>query len=175
MDAIWAWGAPEFELTRQQWLPCEMESAFAFFEDPSNLPRITPPWMGFRVLAMAPNTIRAGTQILYRLRWMGIPYLWRTLIADWLPGERFVDTQLRGPYVYWHHTHSFVRCGAGVSISDRVRYRLPFGPLGVLLHRLLIRRQLEEIFDYRVRKVADILADGNVLAEPPDEIGTRLQ
>jgi hypothetical protein len=49
-----------------------------------------------------------------------------------------------------------------------VRYRLPFGPLGVLMHTLIVRRQIETIFDYRAQQVADIMADGVIYGEPPE-------
>lgn len=170
MHARWAWGALEYTLTRQQWVPRELDEVFQFFEDPRNLPRITPSWIGFRILSIEPSDIRAGTQIVYRLRWSGIPYLWRTLIAEWVRGERFVDTQLEGPYILWHHAHTFVATEGGVSMTDCVRYRLPFGPFGALLHRLLVRRQLEDIFDFRVRKIAEILSDGKIFLSSKSKI-----
>ena len=34
-------------------------------------------------------------------------------------------------------------------MEDRVTYKLPCGRLGEPAHALLVRRQLEEIFDYR--------------------------
>ena len=34
-------------------------------------------------------------------------------------------------------------------MRDRVEYELPFGVLGRLAHRLLVRRQLEGIFRHR--------------------------
>jgi hypothetical protein len=34
-------------------------------------------------------------------------------------------------------------------MRDTVRYALPLGPIGELAHRLLVRRDLERIFDYR--------------------------
>jgi ligand-binding SRPBCC domain-containing protein len=38
---------------------------------------------------------------------------------------------------------------------DRVFYELPFGPLGDLVHLLNVRRDVEKIFDYRNRWIAD--------------------
>lgn len=167
MHRLLAWGAPTYTLTRQQWVPRSIEEVFTFFEDPYNLPRITPSWLNFTILSMEPNVIRAGTRIVYRLRWFGIPYLWRTLIAEWVEGEEFVDTQESGPYILWHHTHTFEPCQGGVFLTDCVRYRLPLGLFGALLHRILIRRQLDTIFDYRVQKIAELLSDGELFRAAP--------
>lgn len=164
-----ALGAPTYEIQRHQWVPRSMEEVFAFFKDPYNLPNITPAWLGFQILDMQPDVIQEGTRITYRLHWMGIPYRWRTLITEWVPGERFVDIQSRGPYILWHHTHTFTPCRNGVTLTDQVRYRLPFGPLGALLHRIFLRRQLEEIFDYRVQKIAEQFSEGDVFFSPPLE------
>ena len=71
------------------------------------------------------------------------------MIADWEPGVRFVDTQVRGPYALWHHTHEFEPDGEGTLMRDTVRYALPLGPLGALARRAFVARDLERIFDYR--------------------------
>ncbi|SHH93320.1 hypothetical protein [Desulfofustis glycolicus] len=36
---------------------------------------------------------------------------------------------------------------------DRVHYQLPYGPLGELLHRLVVRGTLERIFAFRRREL----------------------
>jgi ligand-binding SRPBCC domain-containing protein len=67
---------------------------------------------------------------------------------------RFRDVQIRGPYALWEHTHSFEPDGRGGTIMrDHVVYRLPLGPLGRLAQRLLVRRDLERIFDYRATEI----------------------
>ncbi len=43
-------------------------------------------------------------------------------------------------------------------MDDHVRYALGFGPPGELAHRLLVRRDLRAIFDFRRRAVAAILS-----------------
>jgi len=67
---------------------------------------------------------------------------------------------LRGPYRVWHHTHAFEVRGAGTLMRDRVRYALPFGALGEIAHTLLVRRDLERIFDFRRDAVGALLAPG---------------
>ena len=39
-------------------------------------------------------------------------------------------------------------------MRDTVRYALPYWPLGEVAHALLVRRDLEAIFDFRRREVA---------------------
>ena len=137
-------------LRREQRLPGAPEDVFPFFADPGNLEAITPPWLGFSVVTSRPIEMRAGTLIEYRLRLHGLPLRWLTEIADWSPGERFVDRQLRGPYALWHHTHEFAPApGGGTIMRDTVRYALPLAPLSGLAHAAFVRRDLERIFDYR--------------------------
>jgi len=142
-------------LARAQLLDAPPEAVFPFFGDASNLEAITPPWLGFRVVTPGPIEMAPGTLIEYRLRLHAVPIRWRTTIAVWDPPRRFVDVQVSGPYAMWHHTHDFEPApGGGTLMRDTVRYALPFGPLGALAHRLLVRRDLARIFDFRQAEVA---------------------
>jgi hypothetical protein len=148
-------------LERCQRVEVPIDRAFAFYADAHNLNRITPPSLGFEVTTPAPIEMAAGTLIEYRLRLHRVPLGWRTRIEVWEPPRRFVDVQVRGPYSLWEHTHTFVEDGAEMTIiRDRVRYSIPFGPLGELADRLLVRRDLKQIFDYRRDAVAEALGAG---------------
>lgn len=150
-------------LTREQTLPGSPDIVFPFFAAARNLEAITPPWLGFRVVTPEPIAMAPGTLIDYRLRLHGIPLRWRTRIERWEPGVRFVDAQLRGPYALWHHTHEFAPAPGDPTrtvMRDVVRYALPLGPLGELTHRLLVRRDLDRIFDFRAAEVARRLSAG---------------
>lgn len=138
-------------------VPVSLREAFAFFEDPHNLARITPAWLNFRIASPAPIQMRKGAEIEYRIRWLGLPFNWKTAITEYEPPFFFVDEQAAGPYAYWHHRHDFKPTEYGAMVSDRVDYALPFGPLGRLAHRLAVRRQLQEIFNYRQKALAGIL------------------
>jgi ligand-binding SRPBCC domain-containing protein len=142
-----------YVLKRTQRVALPVERVFAFYAEARNLEAITPPWLGFRVLTPGTIAMREGALIEYRLRLHGVPLRWRTRIAVWEPPRRFVDVQLRGPYSLWEHTHDFAEVEGGVEIRDRVRYALPFGPLGALAHGLLVRRDLDRIFDFRAAAV----------------------
>jgi ligand-binding SRPBCC domain-containing protein len=153
-------------LERSQRLAVPLEQAFELYAEARNLERITPPWLGFRVTTPAPIEMREGALIEYRLKLHGVPVRWRTRIAAWEPPLRFVDVQLRGPYALWEHTHTFeADSDDAVVIGDRVRYALPFGPLGELAHAAFVARDLQQIFDYRAKAVAEWL-QGDVTRSP---------
>ena len=147
-------------LLRRQRLPGTPAEVFPFFGDALNLERITPPWLGFRVITPGPIAMEAGTLIEYRLRLHGMPLRWLTRIEAWEPPRRFVDVQLRGPYRSWRHEHTFAADGSGgTEMRDRVDYALPLGPLGSLANAALVRRDLRRIFDHRAAAVAELLAE----------------
>ncbi len=126
---------------------------FEFFSNARNLEAITPPWLDFEILS-APARMQRGAELRYRLGWHGFPMHWKTVILEWQPPHAFVDLQQKGPYALWEHTHSFVAEAGGTRVIDHVRYRLPFGFLGALAHRLRVRSDVAAIFDYRARAIA---------------------
>jgi len=145
-------------LERTQRLDPPPDQVFSFFADAGNLERITPPWLGFSIVTPEPIDMRQGALIDYRLELHGIPLSWHTEIGLWDPPHRFIDVQLSGPYKLWHHTHTFEPNGGGTLMRDIVRYALPLGPLGEMARALLVRRDLDQIFDFRVEEVARLTA-----------------
>lgn len=143
-----------YTLKRVQQLPIPPDEAWAFFSAPANLKEITPAQMGFDILSDPAflGKMYPGQIIAYTVRpLMGIPLYWMTEITHVREGAYFVDEQRRGPYTLWHHQHHFKPAPGGVEMTDLVHYQLPLGWLGRLAHSLFVRRQLEQIFDYRQR------------------------
>lgn len=143
---------------RVQLIPAPLEKVWAFFVDPANLPRITPPSMQFVVLSPSRgDRIYPGELIEYKLR--PLPWLrtrWLTEITQVEEGHYFVDEQRQGPYSLWHHQHHFRKIEGGVEMTDLVHYTVPFGPLGDLANAFFVRRRLEEVFVYRRQQVEAI-------------------
>lgn len=145
-----------YTLERTLVVPRSRDEVFPFFADAANLERLTPPFLGFTILTPLPIDMRAGALIDYRIKLNGIPMRWRTLIESYDPPNSFVDTQVKGPYARWHHTHTFRDVPGGIEIGDVVRYELPLGPLGRLAHAVMVKRQLATIFDYRTRVMMEL-------------------
>ena len=136
-------------LTRSQEIKAPLDMVFRFFSRPENLQILTPPLMYMYLLTPSPIPMHVGSIIDYVVTIAGIPMRWTSCISEFEPKVRFVDVQLRGPYSFWYHTHSFEERGDMTIVHDSVVYALPLGLIGNLAHRLFVRRQLDQIFSYR--------------------------
>lgn len=145
------------QLYREQFIPAELPRVWEFFATPRNLDELTPPDLRFRILSNVPARMYPGLLIEYRISPLsGVWLSWLTEIRHLREQEYFVDEQRAGPYRLWYHEHHFAAVAGGTRMTDRVTYEVGWGPAGWLAERLWVRRQLEEIFDYRERKVAEI-------------------
>ena len=149
-------------LETKQFVPSGLEETWAFFSNPMNLSRITPPDMGFRIIGNCGDTIYAGMIISYKVKpLLGIPLTWVTEITHVREGSYFVDEQRIGPYRLWHHQHHFKEINGGVEMVDIVNYALPLGFVGSLLNAFLVRNKLEDIFNFRRLTVEDLFGKEN--------------
>lgn len=150
--------AKSYILRRRHWVTQPIEATFEFFSRAENLQALTPPWLEFRMVD-APKQMHAGSLIRYEMRVHKIPVRWTTQITAWNPPHGFVDIELSGPYAMWHHEHNFFAERGGTTIEDNVRYALPFGVIGQMARWMFVRRDLENIFDYRARKLRELFGE----------------
>jgi uncharacterized protein len=134
-----------------QFVARPLDEVFEFFSSARNLEAIIPPALSF-ALRSAPDRLRRGAVIAYDLRLHGFPIRWKTLITEFEPMRRFVDVQLRGPYLLWRHLHEFKPVDGGVEVSDRVDYALPFAPFGEFV-RPLVTRDIADVFRFRRERI----------------------
>ena len=142
----------------QQFLPISLEKAWDFFSSPKNLSVITPPEMNFVITseALAEKTY-AGQIISYRVSPLpGFRTSWVTEITHVNAPHFFVDEQRKGPYVMWHHQHHFEAVEGGVMMTDIVNYEAPLGILGDVMNKLVIKKKIKSIFDYRTKKLESL-------------------
>lgn len=133
-----------------------LTEVFDFFSKAENLNVLTPPELSFKILTPAPVNMKAGTIIDYKIRLMGVPFHWKTLISRWEPGRAFVDEQVRGPYKKWVHLHSFEEHPEGTKMTDRVEYEIPGGFLSYPVLRWFVSPKVQSIFDYREKALRKI-------------------
>ena len=144
-----------YKMIRKQVIPADIATLWDFFKDPSNLTAITPSYMNFVIKTMdTSDDIYAGQMITYSVAPIAkIPLFWMTEITAVEKHLYFIYEQRRGPYKMLHHQHHFTTTEKGVEMTDIVHYELPLGILGQIAHWLFVKRQLNQIFDYRYHKI----------------------
>ena len=134
----------------EQKLPVTLENAWSFFSNPVNLVKITPPNMKFRITNNPEEKIFSGMIITYKVSpLLNFSLNWVTEIVYADKPHYFIDEQKFGPYKFWYHRHSFTEISEGVLMKDEVYYALPFGIIGQIIHSVMIKSRLKEIFAYR--------------------------
>ena len=143
-----------YQLKSKQFLPISLDEAWAFLADPRNLKTITPQYMGFEICDGADRPMYQGQIIQYIVTpVLGIKTKWVTEITHVVDKSFFVDEQRFGPYAFWHHKHFLKEVPGGVEMEDIIDYKIPFGILGQLVHPILVKPKLNEIFNYRQQKL----------------------
>ena len=148
---------PVYTLHQKIKIPSTIEKVWEFISDPANLKKITPPYMGFDITTKGlPSKMYAGMIIHYQVSpLMGIKTTWVTEITQVSNLNYFIDEQRVGPYKMWHHQHFIEPINGGVLMTDIVDYQPPLGILGAAANFLLIRKKLNEIFDFRTLKIEE--------------------
>ncbi len=146
-----------YRLHTKQNLPISVDEAWDFLSSPKNLKTITPDYMSFDILSGADRPMYPGQIIQYIVTpILGIKTKWVTEITHVKDKEYFVDEQRFGPYALWHHKHFIKEIDGGIEMEDIVDYKVPMGILGQLVHPILVKPKLQEIFNYRTTKLEEL-------------------
>ena len=171
-----------------QWLPYPVESVFAFFANPANLPKLHPEWQQTRIDEIelrpagrngsgpAEATIAAGRGTRMTLsfrptRLSPVRVSWVAVVEDFHWNERFCDRQVEGPFRYWRQCHRVQEWQSektgehGTLLIDTIEYELPFTMFGHLANRFAVRGMLENLFEHRHRRAEELLREINERVE----------
>jgi ligand-binding SRPBCC domain-containing protein len=139
------------KISRKQFLPITRNRAWDFFSSPRNLSMLTPRRVKVEIRKISGGyRIYEGQVVVCRFFALHlIPLDWETVVTDVKHHECFTYRQTKGPYASWVHRHSFKTVPGGIEIQDDIEYALPLGWIGRLSNSMIVRRELEEVFNYR--------------------------
>ena len=146
-----------YTLHKTQKVPISPEKAWEFLSNPKNLKIITPDYMSFNIVSPIDRPLYTGQIIQYIVTpLLGIKTKWVSEITHIEDKKYFVDEQMYGPYSLWHHKHFIKEIEGGVEMEDIIDYKVPLGILGQIMHPILVKPKLEEIFSYRQKKLIEL-------------------
>lgn len=159
------------KLYRKTLLDAPLEAVWAFHEDTQHgLRTLSPPEADVQVTKADPGAV--GAEVVIRAKGpLGIGRIkWVAKYTQWQPphGEVpyrkawFQDVQEQGPFKSWTHTHRFEETvdegRSKVWAIDEVVYVPPLGPIGWIGDKLVIKHVLRQMFDYRHKKLREVLS-----------------
>ena len=144
-----------YQFSVEQHVDAGIDEVWEFISSPSNLKKITPKKMGFKISSKDQKVkMYPGMIITYKVSpILGIEMNWMTEITQVKKMDYFIDEQRVGPYKMWHHEHKLIPQKKGVKMLDLITYIPPLGFIGAIANTLIIKSKLKEIFDYRTTAV----------------------
>ena len=108
------------------------------------------------VAGVTSGLIGAGQEVTWRARHFGIPLTMTSRVTQFDFPRSFTDEQVKGPFRSFRHVHEFAATPGGCLMTDRVEFAAPFGPLGRVVERLLLRPYLQRLITDRGRFLGSI-------------------
>lgn len=93
--------------------------------------------------------IEAGETVTWRARHFGLWWTLTSRITDVHASTTFADEQEAGPFAWFRHRHTFRSVPGGTLMIDDWEHEAPFGPLGWLADRLVLRRYMRRLLQIR--------------------------
>ncbi|WP_144792968.1 SRPBCC family protein [Microbacterium paludicola] len=90
-----------------------------------------------------------GSTVTWQARHFGIRFRLTSVVFDIERPAGFSDRQVAGPFAAFRHDHAFLPHPEGTIMRDTVTFRSPFGPIGTLVDRILMREYLRRLIDDR--------------------------
>ncbi len=126
-----------------------VEQLFSWHARNGAINRLTPPWAPLTLISRKGEGIDKGVEVKFKMKALGLPMIWEAEHVACEENRLFRDRQVKGPFALWEHSHLFNSLGPNRSMmEDRVRYKLPMGPLSLPFYGHA-QRELERIFNYR--------------------------
>lgn len=101
--------------------------------------------------------ISLGQQVTWRAWHFGIPMRMTSRITDMEAPNYFVDQQIRGPFQRFRHVHEFSQDDGVTTMTDRIEFAAPLGPLGRIAEKLVLARYLKKLIETRNRYLVEEL------------------
>lgn len=129
--------------------PVSAQFLYDWHAQPGAFQKLLPPWEKISHIQEEGGFTEGGL-ISFRIHQGPFQFPWVARLHSIVPGESFQDEQLKGPFVYWNHTHRFIETDSKQSIlEDHILYQLPLDPLSTWIANGLVQHKLKRLFTYR--------------------------
>ena len=93
--------------------------------------------------------LEMGDEVEFEAKHFGIRQRLRSKIVEYDRPHRFVDQMQKGAFARMKHIHGFERTASGTKMIDTLDFASPFGPLGAIVDRLVLKKYMEKFLRMR--------------------------
>lgn len=138
-------------------LPHTQNAVYQWHARTGAINRLLPPWQKVDVLERSGGLNKgAKTRLIMTFGPFKIPMNAEHIDAE--QGHFFEDRQIKGPFNYWNHKHTFSHAPEGCLLQDHLTYALPINKLIPQFIDKHIKKELIKTFCYRKKILLHDLA-----------------
>jgi len=100
--------------------------------------------------------IELGETVTFQATHLGVRQQLTSEIVEFVRPHRFVDRMVRGAFKRMTHEHDFEPLGAKTLMTDTLTFEAPFGPIGRLVERFVLRRYMLRFLEDRNKELKKI-------------------
>ena len=97
--------------------------------------------------------IGMGDTVIWRGRHFGLLLKHTSKILEFKRPHKFTDVMLEGHFSYFVHEHVFQEEGGSTLMIDSLKYRVPFGFLGTLFDKMILKSHLTRFLQTRNKAI----------------------
>lgn len=113
------------------------------------------------IAGVTTGRLGSGDTVTWQAWHFGLRFRMTSRISAWDRPTMFVDEQVRGPFRWFCHLHTFEPIDGGTRMIDDVAYAAPLGPIGIAAERIVLGRYLEQLIDERNRALCHSFTTGD--------------
>lgn len=129
-------------------VPVDAKTVYDWHMTEGAFERLVPPFENVS-LENKDFNLKDGSRALLSVKTGPVKLSWIAEHSEFQEGKKFVDTQVKGPFTYWRHSHEFVDDGYSSYLEDKIEYELPLGLVTAWSIGQLVDEKLERVFEYR--------------------------
>ena len=105
--------------------------------------------------------IEANESVTWRANHFGLPQQMKVRITQIIKPFFFEDEMVEGPFRSMQHAHIFQLQNGETVMRDEFQYEVPFGWVGKLIDKFMLRRYLLQLLEYRNETIKQVAESGN--------------
>lgn len=101
-----------------------------------------------------------GEWVKWSAKHFGIPQTMTVQITKMKEFRYFIDEMIQGPFQTMRHEHHFVAEHGKTIMSDKFEYEVPYGMIGKIFDRFILKRYMKNLLMKRNEKIRQIAESG---------------